>query len=292
MTGRASPGIAFFGTPSQFSTLALERIGARWKIAAVVLPRAGGLKQSLRRAIGWQSTAIERLARKGRIPLAYWDAQDPGPVDELLTRQRPDLICVAGFPKLIPLSLVAHAPLGAVNLHPSLLPRHRGPLPLFWTYHGDDRIAGVTVHDLTERFDAGDIIMQHGFPLPRGYPVNRLDHDVAVSGAELLDAAVEALASGNARRIRQDERAATSAPRIRRGSPMVNFDEWDVERVWHFLAALCPGFCEPLKNRDGLSVTYRQVLGFERGSSSKPGLAERHNEGWRLHCRGGTVILD
>jgi methionyl-tRNA formyltransferase len=291
MTGWASPAIVFFGTPSQFSTLALERLAARWKIAAVVLPRAGGVRQSLRRAIGWQSTAIEHLAKKHRIPLAYWDAYNPAPVEELLMRQRPDLVCVAGFPKLIPLGMVADAPLGAVNLHPSLLPRHRGPLPLFWTYHGDDRVAGITVHDLTDRFDAGDIILQHSFPLPRGYPVNRLDHDVAVSGTELLNAAVEALASGGARRIRQDERAATLAPHIRRDSPMVNFEEWDVERVWHFLAALCPGFREPLKNRDGVSVTYQRVLGFERGSSSKPGLAERHDKGWRLHCRSGTVIL-
>jgi methionyl-tRNA formyltransferase len=291
MTGRASPAIAFFGTPSQFSAAALERIIARWQIAAIVVPRTGGLKQALHRAVGWQSTAIERLAGKSRIPLAYWDAHDRGPVEELLMRQRPDLVCVAGFPKLIPLSLVADAPLGAVNLHPSLLPRHRGPLPLFWTYHSDDHVAGITVHDLTDRFDAGDVILQHSFPLPRGYPVNRLDQDVAVSGAKLLDAAIEALTTNSARRVHQDEQAATLAPRIRRDSPMVDFGEWDVERVWHFLAALCPGFREPLITRDGLPVTYQQVLGYERGSSSKLGLAERSEEGWRLHCRGGTVVL-
>jgi methionyl-tRNA formyltransferase len=291
MTSRASPAIAFFGTPSQFSTLALARMAAKWKVAGIVLPHTGGFRQALKRSIRWRPSAIERLARTSRIPLAFWESSDQRPVADLMRKLRPDLVCVAGFPKLISLGLVADVPLGAVNLHPSLLPRHRGPLPLFWTYHSDDRDAGITVHDLTDRFDAGDVILQRSFPLPRGYPVNRLDHDVAVFGAELLDAAIEALAANSAGRIRQDEQAATLAPRIRRGSPMVDFREWDVERVWHFLAALCPGFREPLTTRDGLPVTYQQVLGYERGSSSKLGLAERSNGGWRLHCRGGTVVL-
>ena len=292
MTGRTSPAIAFFGTPSQFSTLALERLAARWKIVAIILPPSGGLRQSVLQKIGWQQpSAIERIARERQIPLVRWLADRDGPAFELLRRTRPDLVCVASFPKLIPSNLVGDAPLGAINLHPSLLPRHRGPLPLFWTYYNDDRLAGVTVHRLTERYDAGDIVMQHGFPLPRGYPVTNLDHDVAVHGARLLDAAVDALAARSAQRIRQDEQAVTLAPRIGRRSPMVDFEHWDVERVWHFLAGLCPGFREPLADRDGTPVIYTRVLGFDRGATFAAGSIENAEGGWRLRCRGGTVLL-
>jgi methionyl-tRNA formyltransferase len=292
MTGLASPGVAFFGTPSQFSAFALERLAARWSIVAIILPDGGGLRQSALRKIGLQApSAIERFARKQGIPVARWLAGHEGRAPELLQRTKPDLVCVASFPKLIPFSLIGHAPLGAINLHPSLLPRHRGPLPLFWTYHGDDRVAGVTVHHLTERYDAGDIVMQHSFPLPRGYPVKKLNDDVAVHGATLLDAAVEALAANNAQRTVQDEQAATPAPRIRRDSPMVNFGDWDVERVWHFLAGLCPGFREPLTDRDGRPVIYSKVLGFDRGPISTIGLVESIDVGWRLHCGGGAVLL-
>ena len=292
MTGRASPTIAFFGTPSQFSALALERLTASWNVVAIILPNSGGLRQWVLRRIGLvPPSAIEHRARKHGIPTARWIAGEQGRAPELLRRTKPDLICVASFPKLIPFSLIGDAPLGAINLHPSLLPRHRGPLPLFWTYHADDRVAGATVHHLTERYDAGDIVMQHGFPLPRGYPMKKLDDDVAVHGAKLLDAAVEALTANRARRIVQDERAATLAPRIRRQSPMVNFGEWDVERVWHFLAGLCPGFREPLTDSDGAAVIYNKVPGFERGSSSTIGSVETVDTGWRLHCRGGRVLL-
>src|SRR3954449_8820778 len=213
MIGRTSPAIAFFGTPSQFSGLALKRLSARWKVVSVILPNSGGLRGSLLRKIGFQPpSAIERFARSRGIPTAHWLSGDEGPAPELLLRTKPDLVCVASFPKLIPSSLIGHAPLGAINLHPSLLPRHRGPLPLFWTYHADDRLAGVSVHHLTEGYDRGDIILQQSFPLARGYPVKQLDYDLAVRGAELLEAAVEALATNSASRIVQDEQAATLAP--------------------------------------------------------------------------------
>ena len=106
-------------------------------------------------------------------------------------------------------------------MHPSLLPRHRGPLPLFWTYHADDRVTGVTIHHVNQSFDAGDVILQDSFPLPRGYPAAKLNEDVAHRGASLLRSAVEALAGGRAARVAQDERAATYAPRVRPGTSMV-----------------------------------------------------------------------
>ena len=93
----------------------------------------------------------------------------------------------------------------------------------------------------------------------------KLNEDVARCGASLLRSAVEALAGGRAPRVAQDERAATYAPRVRPGTPMVRFDEWDVERVWHFLAGLSPRFREPLIDRAGHPASYQAVIGFERG---------------------------
>jgi hypothetical protein len=72
---------------------------------------------------------------------------------------------------------------------------------------------------------------------------------------------------------------------------MVDFEHWDVERVWHFLAALCPGFREPLRDPDGNPVSYNRVIGFERGPASAAGTVEMVDAGWRLSCNGGTVLL-
>jgi len=283
--------IVLFGTSTRYSLLAFEELATHELVVAVVLsgPSRRGLRDLLRcRRL---KSPLESAAHARMIPvIRLTDANEPA-VGDRLCSLRPDLICIATFPRLIPPKIIALAPLGAINVHPSLLPRHRGPLPLFWTYHADDRMSGVTVHHASQVFDAGDIILQESFPLPRAYPATMLNADVGRRGAVLLRYAVRALASGPASRVVQDERAATLAPRVRPGVPMVRFDEWDVERVWHFLAALTPRFCEHLIDNEGRPVLYQTVTGFERCWSSRPGTVEPIANGWRLHCRSGVVLL-
>ena len=284
--------IALFGTASRFSFLALQELAAHRFVVAVVLPQPQGRRAALLSIAGVRRMSpVEAAARELRIPVIFATSSNQATVAEQLRAVRPDLICVAIFPRLIPPEIIALAPLGAINVHPSLLPRHRGPLPLFWTYHADDRTTGVTVHHVNERFDAGDTILQEDFPLPRAYPAVKLDGDVAKRGALLLGMTVNALAGGRATRVAQDERAATYAPRIRPGTPMVRFGEWDVERIWHFLAGLRSQYREPLIDDTGQPVHYQSVIGFERGPAGAAGSVESVAHGWKLHCHDGVVLL-
>jgi len=289
--------IALFAMASRFATRALqELLAAHWRVVAVAMSRPNprgwcDLLRALPRPR--RLSPIERYARELRIPIIPVTGCNGANVAERLRSLRPDLICIAKFPRLIPPEITSLAPLGCINLHPSLLPRHRGPLPMFWTYHADDRLTGVTVHHASQTFDAGDIILQQSFPLPRAYPHTALNEDVAQRGAALLRSAADALARGRAPRVAQDESAATYAPRVSVGASMVRFDAWDVERVWHFLAALSPRFREPLTDSSGGAVLYQAVTGFERGAGrAPPGSVETVGAGWRLHCRGGDVLLD
>ena len=284
--------IAFFGTDSRFSLSAFNALAAQQQIVATILPRAAGLRASLVGLAGLRKpSALERAAHALRIPTLRPRPERRDATAEHLRALRPDLICIALFPRLIPGQLIDVAPLGAINLHPSLLPRHRGPLPLFWTYHANDPVAGVTVHRATQHFDAGDIVLQQNIPLPRGYPVAELDADVARHGAALIASAATMIGRGEAPARAQDEGAATYAPRIKPGAAMVDFEQWDVERVWHFLAGLCPRFREPLTDRGGRRVPYQQVAGFERGAAGTPGSVDVVDRGWKLYCHDGTVLL-
>jgi methionyl-tRNA formyltransferase len=287
--------IAFFGSACRFSQLAFEKLALTQEMVALVLPQTAkpGLRNALRQIAGRRAASpLEKIAYNRGIPVINASGDLSGALCERLRALRPDLICIAIFPRILPRDLTGIAALGAINAHPSLLPRHRGPLPLFWTYRCDDRIAGVTVHHANERFDAGDVILQDRFDLPRAYPVAELDREVADRAAPLLRAAVEQLGLGCAPRISQDESAATYAPVPRPGTPMVPFDQWDVERVWHFLAALCPRYREPLVDEDGRDVLYNRVIGYSRGASrAAPGWVERCEGGWTLHCRDGMLRL-
>lgn len=78
----------------------------------------------------------------------------------MLAPLRPDLIISGGFPWRIPADVLALPPLGAINFHDALLPRHRGPNATGWVFRLDDKETGVTIHRMTPEFDGGAILAQ------------------------------------------------------------------------------------------------------------------------------------
>ncbi|MBT8226984.1 MAG: hypothetical protein HKP61_13325 [Dactylosporangium sp.] len=66
------------------------------------------------------------------------------------------------FPWWLPPELLRLPRYGVVNLHPSLLPRHRGPIPVHWAIRAGDPTTGVTAHLMNEGFDTGPILAQEG----------------------------------------------------------------------------------------------------------------------------------
>lgn len=112
---------------------------------------------------------------------------------DLITRLQPDLIVVACFPLIFPSVLLALPRYGCLNLHPSLLPRYRGPAPLFWIARQDERLTGVTLHMMTEALDSGDIVAQTQFERLEGISEAELEQRCAIEGAGLLADIIEQL---------------------------------------------------------------------------------------------------
>ena len=251
----------------------------------------GGLRDTIRR---WRGRHGELAGTASALGVPWCRAvgrRDPGLVRRL-RRLQPDILCVAGWPWILPPEVYSIPRLGAINLHTSLLPRHRGPMPLFWIYAHDDRETGVTVHWVAEGADTGDIILQERLPLGRGENIVPVHAASADLGATLMTAALDAIERGVDTRTQQDERLATIEPVAWPGAPMVDFAEWDVERVWHMLAGLFPMFREPLRNSNGSPIRYSAVLGFERGAHDEPlGSVVEAPGHYVLHCRGGVVRL-
>lgn len=275
----------------------LEAVAERYQVVAVVRPKRSGFWwgrsiQSFFSSSPGSRVDLSSWARERRVPLlSAATGRDPE-VAARLNRLAPDVICVSAFPWILGQEILGTARRASLNIHPSLLPRHRGPVPLFWIYFHDDRETGVTVHQMNERADAGDILAQQKSDLPRGFSVVRLHALNAVRGAELLVGVLEKLEAGGINPIKQDERLATRAPRVSPKRGMVNFQEWQVERVWHFLSGLCPQFREPLLDTNQRAVCYESVLGYRTDDCPEPpGVVRRSSHGWNLYCRGGSVQL-
>lgn len=131
---------------------------------------------------------------------AGMDLLVPGSADGLLTAlpgYRPDLLVCNGFPWRIPAPALVTARLGGINVHPSLLPRYRGPIPIHWAIRNGDREIGVTVHRMDERFDTGNLIVQRGgVPLDDDFDPDELLRRVDAVTRELLVTALARVRDG------------------------------------------------------------------------------------------------
>jgi methionyl-tRNA formyltransferase len=290
--------IVFFTAGGPFGLRALESLRTDHEIVAVVRPTdtAPAWKRVARVPARWlrlRHRDVVKDALRGTA-LRSVDAVrgEDGALATELAHLRPDLICVATFPWLLEREVLEIPRHGVVNLHPSYLPRHRGPNPLFWTYYHDDRTGGVSAHMASAHADAGPILLQERIDIPRGWSSSHLYLAAATVGAELLLSAVESIERGTARPVPQAERLSTQAPRLQNGTPMMDFASWDVERAWHFLAGLNPWYKEPLTTPEGRPVRYGRVMGFDRrASNGRTGHARAAANGWALTCRGGEVLL-
>lgn len=290
--------IVFFGSGGDGTMVPLDTISHSHHVIAVVRPSRvqSWLHRTARSVLSrvgiGASAAMVRWASIHEVPLLDATSGRDAELANQLKRLRPDVICVSAFPWLLDREILQTAGRAAFNVHSSLLPRHRGPNPLLWVYYHNDRRTGVTVHGMNERADAGAIFAQEGFDLPRGYPVDLLYARKASLGGELLLRVLEQVECGQARSTPQEETLASYAPRVPHGTKLVNFSEWNAERVWHFLRGLCPRRVEPLCDRSARQVRYQSVLGYtERDGGKAAAFVETTPFGWNLYCRGGSVQL-
>ena len=126
---------------------------------------------------------LARTLRAWRIPaVAVEDVNSPA-FAAALRASGAELIVTFHFDQILSAATIALAPLGGINIHPSLLPRHRGPVPTFWAGLEEEPAHGVTVHRLVPRIDAGAMLAQRRVMLPAGTTASaaaRLLHEAAV----------------------------------------------------------------------------------------------------------------
>ena len=121
----------------------------------------------------------------------------------------PDMIFSFYFREMIGEDILGIAPKGAVNLHGSLLPKYRGRVPLNWAIINGEKETGVTLHYMTKRADAGDIVTQKAFPITDADNIKTVFTKATNAAREALDFALPKFKDGSAPRTAQDDAQAT-----------------------------------------------------------------------------------
>ncbi|MCS6799970.1 MAG: hypothetical protein NZ898_15885 [Myxococcota bacterium] len=229
--------VAFVGTALEIAA-SLAAAGHRLVALVARPPASPG-------PCGWRQTVRARL-RRG--PVERLRAQLGAPeiratceaewVERLLSRA-PDVVVCAGWPSRLPSELTVRPPLGAINVHPSRLPRHRGPDPVYWTVRAGERCSAVSFHRMTDALDAGPVVEQVSFDvLQEDTKGSVLQRAIAIACAH-APSVLERLADGTDPRIEQDETQASHEPRPS-ASDLILDPGWPAARLHDRIRARLP----------------------------------------------------
>lgn len=184
-----------------------------------------------------------RRRLQGQVPrLLDAAGADPGfeqEVDAALSALQPDLLVSWFWTRRLPARWLALPRHGAIGAHPSLLPRHRGPNPYFWSIDAGDIETGVTLHRLSDEYDTGNILAARSLPVGERNAW-QLARALDRPSIELLRAGVASFARGEPpAEQEQDNQLATWAPEPSGDELRVDFG-WTTERVLRRIRALSP----------------------------------------------------
>lgn len=124
---------------------------------------------------------------------------------EEIKKLEPDLVCVVSYGVILPKSFLKIPKLGCINVHPSLLPKYRGPAPIQWAILNGDETTGVTIMYLNEKMDAGDIITQKEVKIDENETTGELWDRLSTIGANLLINSIKDIENGTSTRTKQPE---------------------------------------------------------------------------------------
>uniref|UniRef100_A0AAY4BUM3 methionyl-tRNA formyltransferase n=1 Tax=Denticeps clupeoides TaxID=299321 RepID=A0AAY4BUM3_9TELE len=192
--------VLFFGSDG-FAAESLERLHASSS------GPAGGIVETLEVVTLSSSAPVQRLAERRGLKVHSWPDVDAA--------GRFDVGVVVSFGCLLPERLIGQLPCGILNVHPSLLPRWRGPAPVFHTVLHGDTITGVTIMQIRpKRFDVGPILHQEVCRVPERCTAEELGASLATVGARLLMETLENLPERILHQQEQSKEGATFAPKI------------------------------------------------------------------------------
>ncbi len=275
--------VLFFGY-SSMGAAALEVLLRRGdEIAAVVTHRDDPQEDR------WFETPAEKAREAGlEAPLLFGEEMGREELLDLARRSAPDLVLSVFYRSLLPGAVLEAARRAALNLHPSLLPAYRGRAPINWVLVRGEKETGITLHHMTERADAGDIVAQRRVEIAPRETALSLYRKLEREGVALLEETLPLVERGEAPRIPQDEEKAFYVGRRRPEDGWIDWARpvWEIDCLVRAVAPPWPGAFAELDLGKG-----PVVLRIEEGEPSFGKAGEPLPPPGTVRAEGGGLLV-
>jgi methionyl-tRNA formyltransferase len=240
-----------------------------------------------------QGSPIKLLAWQHHVPIFQPLKIREASAIEQLRYQRADTIVVMAYGQILPREVLRMPAVACLNLHASLLPRHRGAAPIQAAIQAGDRESGITVMYMNEGLDTGDILLTKAVRIGRRETAGTLHDRLGALAPIALAEALTLLKQGRAPRMVQDASQATYAPKLTRESGRIEWTQTSEEidrriramNPWPGAFTWLPGPDAPRKLKLFSCIQHRRVAG-------EPGTVLRADKNGLLVAAGdGGVLL-
>lgn len=276
--------LVFLGT-SEFAVPSLEALVASGERVACVVTQPDRPRGRGRRL---ETSPVGAAAQALGLPIRQPEDVNAPPCLAELRALSPEFLVVVAYGQLLKRPLLEVPRTATVNLHASLLPRHRGPSPVAWTIREGDERAGNTTMLVDEGLDTGPVLLQEGVALDPAATRGELEERLARDGARLLGDTLRELRRGALTPRPQDPALATWSRKLTREMRPI---DWrlaaeELRRGIHALSP-SPGALASLKGRQIRMLRVREADG-----DGEPGrVLEAGARGVLVACGRGALLL-
>jgi len=278
--------IIFMGTPD-FAAATLKALidGPDEVVAVVTQPdRAKGRGKKL------TPPPAKVLAETAGIPVLQPTKIKTEEFRNGLLTYKPDLIVVAAYGRILPKSLLDLAPLGCINVHGSLLPKYRGAAPIQWSVINCEKETGVTIIQMDEGMDTGDILLRATITTEPDETAGSLFDRLAVLGSTTLLKAIKGLQEGTIIPIPQNHDQATVAPMLKKDDGLIDWHK-DAREIECLIRGLDPwptAFCF----FDSMRLRLFKPEVFHKESDAEPGtVLQADKRGLFVACGNNSLLI-
>ena len=138
---------------------------------------------------------------------------------------KPDIIITCAYGQIVPKVILDYPKYGCINVHGSLLPELRGGAPIHWAIIRGYNKTGITIMDMSEKMDAGDIISQESIDITDDTTLDSLYNDMSLLGADLLIKTLPSIIDGSATRKKQDNNLVTFGYNVSKEDEYIDFNK-------------------------------------------------------------------
>tara|TARA_B100000686_G_scaffold346257_1_gene432553 strand:+ start:4816 stop:5751 length:936 start_codon:yes stop_codon:yes gene_type:complete len=211
--------IIFAGTP-QFAAQSLKALITRGHDIALVLTKPD---QPAGRGMKLKVSAVKLLAQEHEITLLQPHSLKEPEIHEQLNKIDADVIIVAAYGLILPEIILNTPRFGCINIHASLLPRWRGAAPIQRAILAGDKETGITIMQMDQGLDTGDILFQQSISILNNDNTNTLFNKLAILGAECLIKTLDLLKNKKIKAVPQINRNASYAAKLEKTEAKINW---------------------------------------------------------------------